>query len=159
MRLFALAALAALLAAPAQAQTQLPPAREAVAHEAMIRLRSPVTPSHMLDMCPAGEAVALRDTIRMAVAGGSSAEQVVEDVVARYGEDIRAYPKRAGFGLWAWLAPPLVLIAGAGAVAVAMRRLRGSLDDAPVPAAGMSADDRARLDAALRAYDRGEAGV
>jgi cytochrome c-type biogenesis protein CcmH/NrfF len=159
MRFLRLAAVAALLAAPAAAQTHLPPAQEAVAHEAMIRLRSPVTPSHMLDMCPAAEAVALRDTIRMEVARGATTEQVVEGVVARYGERVRAYPKRSGFGLWAWLAPPLVLLAGAGVVTAAMRRLRGSLDDAPAPAGGMSDEDRARLDAAMRAFERGEAGA
>ena len=45
-------------------------ATDAVARAAMFRLRSPVTPSHTLDMCPAAEAEALRDTLRIAAAYG-----------------------------------------------------------------------------------------
>ncbi len=38
----------------------------------MAQLRSPVTPSHTLDMCPAPEADALRDTVRAEAARGAS---------------------------------------------------------------------------------------
>lgn len=158
---FLLAALLLALVSPAAAQTQthLPPRVEAVAHEAMIRLRSPVTPSHTLDMCPAAEAIALRDTVRQAALQGQSVDQIVEGVVARYGEPMRLLPRRDGFGLWAWLAPPLVLIFGALAVFLAIRRLRGRAGSAPASDAPMSDEDRARLDAALRAFERGEASV
>ena len=155
------AALLLVLAAPAQAQVQpqLPPEVEAVVHETLVSLRSPVTPSHTLDMCPAAEAIALRDTVRMAALQGQSADQIVEGVVARYGERMRTLPRRDGFGLWAWLAPPLVLLLGAFAVFFAIRRMRGRAVAAPEPAGGISDEERARLDAALRAFERGEAGV
>jgi cytochrome c-type biogenesis protein CcmH/NrfF len=74
---------------------------------------------------PAAEAIALRDTVRMAALQGQTSSQIVEGVVARYGERMRTLPRRDGFGLWAWLAPPLVLLAGAFAVFFAIRRMRG----------------------------------
>jgi cytochrome c-type biogenesis protein CcmH len=156
-----LAALLLALAAPAQAQVQphLPPRVEAEVHEALISLRSPVTPSHTLDMCPSVEAIALRDTIRTAALQGQTSDQIVEGVVARYGERMRTLPRRDGFGLWAWIAPPLVLLLGGFAVFIAIRRMRGRTVATPVPAGGMTDEDRARLDAALRAFERGEAGV
>ncbi len=154
-----LAALLLALAVPATAQVQekLPPRVQAVVHETLVSLRSPVTPSHTLDMCPAAEAIALRDTVRMAALQGQTSSQIVEGVVARYGERMRTLPRRDGFGLWAWLAPPLVLLLGAFAVFFAIRRLRGR--EAVVPASPMTDEDRARLDAALRAFERGEANV
>ena len=161
MKRLLIAALLVVLAAPAHGQTQthLPPAAEAVAHEAMIRLRSPVTPSHTLDMCPAAEAIALRDTVRIAALQGQSVDQIVEGVVARYGEPMRLLPRRDDFGIWAWLAPPLVLILGGFAVFFAIRRLRGRVAASPEGGAPMTDEDRARLDAALRAFERGEANV
>ena len=152
---------ALLLAAHLQAQVEpnLPPKVNAVVHETLVSLRSPVTPSHTLDMCPAVEAIALRDTIRMAALQGQTSNQIVEGVVARYGERMRTLPRRDGFGLWAWIAPPLVLLLGAFAVFFAIRRMRGRTAAAPVPARAMTDEDRAQLDAALRAFERGEAGV
>ena len=160
MKRFLVAALFLAVATPAAGQTPiaLPPEAAAVANEAMVRLRSPVTPSHTLDMCPAAEAIALRDTVRMAALQGQSVDQIVEGVVARYGEPMRLLPRRDDFGVWAWLAPPLVLILGSLAVFLAIRRLRGRAAT-PHTASPMTDDDRARLEAALRAYDRGEAGV
>jgi cytochrome c-type biogenesis protein CcmH len=152
---------ALLLAVPLQAQVQpkLPPEVQAVVHETLVSLRSPVTPSHTLDMCPAAEAIALRDTIRAAALQGQTSSQIVEGVVARYGERMRTLPRRDGFGLWAWLAPPLVLLLGGFAVFFAIRRMRGRTVATPMPAGAMTDEDRARLDAALRAFERGEAGV
>lgn len=138
----------------AQANPEHGPDAEAVAHEAMIELRSPVTPSHTLDMCPSAEAIALRDTVRLAAEQGQTVDEIVEGVVARYGERMRTLPRRQGFGLWAWLAPPLALAIGAVGVGFAARRLRGRN---PLPAAApISAEERARLDAALRTFERRE---
>lgn len=160
LKALALALVALALAhGPAAAQEAKPdhgPDAEAVAHEAMTQLRSPVTASHTLDMCPAAEAIALRDTVRLAAAQGQTVDEIVEGVVSRYGERVRTLPRREGFGLWAWLAPPLALGLGAIGVAFAARRLRGRN---PVPAGPpISAEERARLDAAIRSFDRGEGG-
>lgn len=150
MRRFALLALLALLApAPAAAQPAMPgmsPEQTRTANEAMSRLRSPVTPSHTVDMCPSTGA--LRDSIRVAAMSGMSTEQIVEDVIARHGEQIRLLPKRSGAGLLAWIATPLVLLVGVGLIAARLRRDR---ERGPAPVESrISEADRARVAAALR---------
>jgi cytochrome c-type biogenesis protein CcmH/NrfF len=142
----------------AQTQLQVPPAVEAVAHDAMTRLRSPITPSHTLDMCPAAEAMALRDTIRMAALQGTSADRIVEDVIARYGEQVRLIPRRSGFGLAAWLLTPMALLVGGLFLAMRVRAMRRS---GPAPAlaggaAALSRDDQDALERALRDFERRE---
>jgi cytochrome c-type biogenesis protein CcmH/NrfF len=142
--------------AQAQAQLQVPPEVEAVAQKAFAELRSPVTPSHTLDFCPAEQAVALRDSIRMSALGGMPAEQIVEAVIARHGEQVRLVPRRSGFGWAAWLLTPLALVVGGALIAMRLRAMRHA-GPAPVLAGGaMTDDERTRLDAALREFDRPE---
>jgi cytochrome c-type biogenesis protein CcmH/NrfF len=148
---------AALLSRGARAQ-DAPPAltteQEQTAHAAMSRLRSPYTASHTVDMCPS--AGALRDSIRVAAATGQSTDQIVEDVIARHGERLRLLPKRTGPGLWAWLAPPLLLVVGATLIAYRLRRSQAEAEGAPAPAAGstLTEEERGQLAAALRDWDR-----
>lgn len=132
---------------------------ERVARSAMSRLRSPVTPFHTLEICPSAEAAALRDTVTMAAAAGMSADEIVEDVIARRGEQLRILPEKRGVGLWAWVLPPLALAAGAVFLLLRLRSMRRA--DGPVSAdAGaappMSDDDRARLAAAMAEWERTE---
>jgi cytochrome c-type biogenesis protein CcmH len=154
-------------AAPAGAQDRVVPGKssmvgtpetEAVAREAFFRLRSPVTPSHTLDMCPAPQAEALRDTMRVAAAEGQSVDQLVEGVIARYGEQMRILPERRGAGLWAWLMPPAALLLGAGALAFRLRRLRGQGGAAPAEGgeSTLTDEERSRLDAALAELEAAE---
>lgn len=131
---------------------------EAVARAAMTQLRSPVTPSHTLDMCPAVEAAALRDTVLLAAAAGEPVNQIVEDVIARRGEQLRIVPRKRGFALWAWLAPAVVLFGGGAVVMARLRSLRLA-DVPPAEASGgeLSTEDRTELAAALREWERTEA--
>lgn len=149
------AAVLALNVAPAVAQMQVPPETEAVARDAFGRLRSPVTPSHTLDMCPAEQAIALRDSIRVDALGGMTADQIVESVIARHGEQVRLIPKRSGVGLAAWLLTPVALVAGGAFLVLRLRAMRQS---GPAPlvagAAALTPEERGRLDAALRDFDR-----
>ena len=144
------------LAGPVRAQNPesglvvpvLTPAQEAEAHEAMTRLRSPVTAFHTVDMCPSSGA--LRDTIRVAAAGGESADQIVEGVIGRYGERLRILPKRSGVGLAAWLGPIVVLLLGGVFVARRLRRERAEAVIFPVSTDPVSDADRERLEEAMR---------
>jgi cytochrome c-type biogenesis protein CcmH/NrfF len=147
---FAALAAALLLSSGAAAQTVLPPDQEKTAVEAMSRLKSPFTPFHTVDMCPS--APALRDSIRVMAMNGMTTEEIVDDVVARHGEQLRILPKRSGVGLWAWIATPLVLIGGVALIAL---RLRRDQRDAPLPTAGgaITEQDRVELAAALRDWD------
>ena len=150
-----LVVLSLVCVAESAAQTVLPPEKEKIAVEAMSRLKSPFTPFHTVDMCPS--APALRDSIRVMAANGMSSEAIVEDVVARHGEQLRILPKRSGVGLWAWIATPLVLLIGVGLIAY---RVRGGQQAAPLTAGrdAISDEDRLELAAALREWDERSSG-
>ena len=156
MRLLLIALTLGLLATPAVAQIAVPeltPEQERTAHEAMLRLRSPVTPFHTVDMCPS--VPALRDSIRVAAAEGMTRDQIVEDVIARYGEEVRLLPKRSGPGLLAWIATPILLLVGGGLVAARLKR--GQATAAASAAAQqenqLSEEERERLAAALSDWE------
>jgi cytochrome c-type biogenesis protein CcmH len=156
--LVALLVAAFALAGPLRAQSSesglvvppLTPAQEAEAHEAMTRLRSPVTPFHTVDMCPSPEATALRDTIRVAAAGGQTADQIVEGVIGRYGERLRILPKKSGVGLMAWLGPIAVILVGGTLIGRWLRRERAEAVVFPVSSDPVSDEERKRLEDALR---------
>ena len=130
-----------------------PPPSDAVAQQAIAEIRSPYCPGLMLEVCPSPQAELLRDSIRASAAAGETARQIVEDVLARHGEEWRAVPRRSGFGLWAWLIPPVLLI-GAGAWlwrrAWLSRRAAPQRTDATPE---ITPEDRVRLDAALREWE------
>jgi cytochrome c-type biogenesis protein CcmH/NrfF len=151
-------AAAAALRAAAPVSAQAPARAEQVARAAEEQLRSPVTPSHTLDMCPSPEANALRDTVMMEALAGRSVGQIVEGVIARRGEQMRIVPKESGVGLWAWVLPPSILVVGAGVVALRLAQLkRGRKGIIPLAQPSMSDDERAQVEAALRRFERGEA--
>lgn len=145
-----------LAATPVAAQTAVPemtPEQTRTANEAMKRLRSPVTPFHTVDMCPS--VGALRDSIRVAAVQGLSRDQIVEGVIARYGEEVRLLPRRRGVGLLAWIATPLVMLLGGGLIVARLRRRR----ETTVPDEGSPLTDaeRERVSAALSQWeDSGE---
>ncbi len=157
--LLAVVAMLVVVAMPARAQV---PAAEAqkTADAAIARLRSPYCPGLMLEVCPSSQAEMLRDSIRTAAAQGQSAEQIVDDVLARHGEEWRAVPKRSGVGLLAWLILPLSLVVGG---LVLWGRIKVMRSQGPALAAAadapVSAEERARLDEALREFERAEEEV
>jgi cytochrome c-type biogenesis protein CcmH/NrfF len=155
IRLLAAAIVLALAALPAAGQIAVPELtaeQQRTADEAMARLRSPVTPFHTVDMCPS--VPALRDSIRVAAAEGMSRDQIVEDVIARYGEEIRLLPKRTGPGLLAWIATPLLLLLGAGLIAARLRRGQATADaNDAAPAEDLSPEERDRLAAAMSDWE------
>jgi cytochrome c-type biogenesis protein CcmH/NrfF len=142
------------------ASAQAPPAAqsEKVAAEAISQLRSPYCPGLMLEVCPSLPAEMLRDSIRALAAEGARRDEIVEWVLARHGEEWRAVPKRSGTGMWAWVIPPLVLLAGAGLVLAKLRRLTRSPGAAAVPEPELSPGERERLAAALKEWEHSAAG-
>lgn len=153
--LLAAAILAVMLGAAASASAQVAPEEaQKVADQAIGRLRSPFCPGLMLEVCPSPNAEALRDTIRMAAAQGQSSKQIVEGVLARHGEQWRAVPRRSGAGLLAWLVLPFSLIAGGLFLWGRVRAMRAQGQVyAAAAGQGMTDEERARLDAALREFE------
>lgn len=102
-----------------------------LAHELM----SPFCPQLLLADCRSDAAVALRGEIRDALANGTSESAVRAALVTRFGERILAAPAAQGFGLVAWLTPPVLLLL---AIVLLARRLRAApgraLIVAPSPA-------------------------
>lgn len=148
-------ALLIVVTAPLGAQVSEEEARK-TADAAISRIRSPYCPGLMLEVCPSAPAEALRDSIRVMAAQGQSASAIVEDVLARHGEEWRAVPRRSGAGLLAWLILPLALVVG-GLVLWGRIKVMRSQGPAPAPAdATMSAEERTKLAAALREFEAAE---
>ncbi len=141
--------------APAFREAQSEPeALHPEAAEAISRLRSPFCPGFMLEVCTTSESDALRDSIQAGALAGLDADSLMERMIAVYGEEYRAFPKRTGAGLLAWAMPPVALLAGLGLVVVALRRMRRG---GPVPASeALSDEEQARLDEALAAFESRE---
>ena len=152
-----LVVLAAIVTVSTAVSAQVSPAEaQKTADAAIGRLRSPFCPGLMLEVCPSPNAEALRDTIRGLAAEGQGVEQIVESVLARHGEEWRAVPKRSGVGLLAWLVLPFVLLGGGLFVWTRVKAMRGQGQVYAAGGAGMTDEERARLDAALREFERRE---
>jgi cytochrome c-type biogenesis protein CcmH/NrfF len=80
---------------------------------------------------------------------GATSDSIVNWMLASYGDQYRGVPLARGGGLWAWLMPPLALLAGFIVVGGALRRFRKRREMAPPPAAPLSEDDETMLAAAL----------
>jgi cytochrome c-type biogenesis protein CcmH len=74
--------------------------------------------------CACGRADQLGNEIAGMIRGGMSGEEVIDDFVARKGEQIRVAPLARGFNLVAWLGPAVLLIGAAVGVAFLLRRWR-----------------------------------
>ena len=125
MRAFVLAL--ALLASPAFAvqpdEMLKDTGLEARAREISRNLRCPVCQGEDIDDSNAPISRDLRLAVRERLMAGDSNAQVVDYVVARYGEFVLFTPRAAGSSLILWLAGPAMLLAGAG-IALAMSRRR-----------------------------------
>lgn len=148
-RLLTVAMLALAGAAPAAAQGPEP---RATLPDIEDEVMCPVcgTTLELAEQAP--QADRERELIRRLIAQGYTKEQIKDELVAEYGEDVLAVPESEGFDITNWLVPALafglaLLALGFGAAKLRSRRARGP---APEPLADSEAD---RLDADLRRYD------
>jgi cytochrome c-type biogenesis protein CcmH len=137
----ALSLLASLPAHAVQPDEMLAdPAMEARARGLSAELRCMVCQNQSIDDSDAELARDLRILLRERIAAGDTNEQVMDFLVARYGEFILLRPRFNPHTLILWLAPPLVLIAGAG-IAFAAIRSRRRLE----PAKALTPEEETRL--------------
>lgn len=129
------------LAGAAGGGDQWSPAREARYLDLLEELRCMVCQNETLKASQADLAKDLRQQVRAMIARGASDEDVKQYLVARYGEYI-LYRPPFELNTWLlWLGPFVLLLGGAGVVAVVIRRSRRS---APESAYSAEAVARAR---------------
>ena len=127
------------------------PALEARAREIGRALRCVVCQNQSVDDSAAEVAQDMRRAVRERLVAGDSDAQVMDYMVARYGDYVLLEPP-FNAGTWLlWLGGPLVLLlAGGGLLMAARKRRTGSVAPAP-----LSDDERARLAALLNSAEDG----
>src|SRR5215475_12747128 len=98
------------------------PAKEARARQLSQELRCMVCQNQSIDDSEAPLARDLRLLVRERIAAGDSDAEVVDFLVARYGEFVLLKPRFEPQTLLLWLVPPLVLLGGGAALWVNARR-------------------------------------
>jgi cytochrome c-type biogenesis protein CcmH len=118
------------------------PVKEARARELSRELRCMVCQNQSIDDSEAPLARDLRLLVRERISAGDSDAQVIDFLVARYGEFVLLKPRLESHTLLLWLLPPLVLAGSGLALWMHGRRSRAP---APEAAVGLTADEEARL--------------
>jgi cytochrome c-type biogenesis protein CcmH len=117
-------------------------AKEARARDLSRELRCMVCQNQSIDDSEAPLARDLRLLVRERIAAGDTDAQVIEFLVARYGEFVLLKPKLNSHTWLLWFLPPLVLAGGAAALWVNnRRRTRNSMAETE----RLTADEEARL--------------
>src|SRR5882757_3479622 len=119
------------------------PAKEARARALSRELRCMVCQNQSIDDSEAPLARDLRLLVRERIAAGDSNSQVLDFLVARYGEFVLLKPRFEQQTWLLWLVPPLVLLGGGLALWTnARRRPKGGAEVTGPP---LTADEEARL--------------
>ena len=118
------------------------PAREARARALSRELRCVVCQNESVDDSPAEVAHDIRRAVRERLVAGDTDRQVVDYMVARYGDYVLLKPPFKTRTLVLWLGMPAVLLLGVIGLWFAARRRSAALGPAP-----LSDAERARLDA------------
>jgi cytochrome c-type biogenesis protein CcmH len=127
------------------------PAKEARARELSRELRCMVCQNQSIDDSDAPLARDLRLLVRERIATGDSDSQVIDFLVARYGEFVLLKPRFSPHTLLLWLLPPLALIGGGMALWFYSRR-RSNGGTAVDPALmHLTQEEEARLERLLAA--------
>lgn len=147
MRRFAFIISMLVLLAPGAARAVTPdemlkdPALEARARELSQELRCLVCQNQSIDDSAAPLAHDLRVLVRERLKAGDSNRQVLDFLVARYGEFVLLKPRFELHTLLLWGLPPLALIGGVAGLFLAMRRRKTQ----EVESSALSAAEQRRL--------------
>jgi cytochrome c-type biogenesis protein CcmH len=146
----------AVLAAPAAHAVQpdeimADPAKEARARDLSRELRCMVCQNQSIDDSEAPLARDLRLLVRERIAAGDSDNQVMDFLVARYGEFVLLKPRFNPHTLLLWLVPPLALLGGGFALWHYSRRREQSSAASEDSTAKLTAEEQARLEQLMAA--------
>jgi cytochrome c-type biogenesis protein CcmH len=124
------------------------PAKESRARDLSRELRCMVCQNQSIDDSEAPLARDLRLLVRERIAAGDSDTQVMDFLVARYGEFVLLKPPLKSHTLLLWLLPPFGLLGGGLALWMHNRRQTKAApeDDSPFK---LTADEEARVEALL----------
>ncbi|MGC4025169.1 MAG: cytochrome c-type biogenesis protein CcmH [Mesorhizobium sp.] len=146
-RFLALVLMLAALAAPALAvqpdEVLKDPVLEARARNLSAGLRCMVCQNQSIDDSNADLARDLRILVRERLTAGDSDQQVIDYVVARYGEFVLLQPRFSWRNGVLWATPAVLLLAG---VAYALTRARSGMRRVPEK---LTSEEEARLDEIL----------
>jgi cytochrome c-type biogenesis protein CcmH len=125
------------------------PTKEARARDLSRELRCMVCQNQSIDDSEAPLARDLRLLVRERIAAGDSNSQVIDFLVARYGEFVLLKPRFNPHTLVLWLLPPLALAGGGLALWLhSRRRARAGADDVLFK---LTAEEEARLERLIEA--------
>jgi len=127
------------------------PAKESRARDLSRELRCMVCQNQSIDDSEAPLARDLRLLVRERIAAGDSDAQVIDFLVARYGEFVLLKPRLNAHTWLLWLLPPLALLGGGLALWAFGRRhaSSGTSDDAALLT--LTAEEEARLERLIAA--------
>jgi cytochrome c-type biogenesis protein CcmH len=137
-----ISAAASCLAAVQPDEMLKDPALEARARTLSQQLRCMVCQNESIDESDAPLAHDLRVLVRERLQAGDSDNQVLDFLVARYGEFVLLKPRLSWHTVLLWGLPPGLLLTGIALLLVAARRRRGQGQE---PAPNLSAAEQARL--------------
>jgi cytochrome c-type biogenesis protein CcmH len=124
------------------------PAKEARARDLSRELRCMVCQNQSIDDSEAPLARDLRLLVRERIAAGDSDAQVIDFLVARYGEFVLLKPRLKSHTLLLWLLPPFGLLGGGLALWMHNRRRAKFAAEADSPFK-LTADEEARIEELL----------
>src|SRR5258707_10546460 len=105
-----------------------------------------VCQTHVIDVSEAPLARDLRLLVREGIAAGDSDAQVIDFLVARYGEFVLLKPRLNPHTWLLWLLPPLALIGGGLVLWIHGRRRWGSMAAEDPSRLQLTAEEEARLE-------------
>src|ERR671931_788648 len=126
------------------------PAKEGRARALSKELRCMVCQNQSIDDSEAPLARDLRIVVREHLQAGESDRQVIDFLVARYGEFVLLRPRFSWHTALLWLGPAAILVIGICGIIVLARRQRANLNRAQVEQQRLTAAEAARLSDILR---------
>ncbi len=139
-----------LLSLAVQSEFDLDPEQEDRFRELTKELRCPKCQNQSIFDSEAGVAGDLRREIIQQIREGKSNEEIVEYMVARYGDFVRYRPVFDGRTALLWVGPFILMIVGVGVLVWQIRKRRRLAD-----AAGLDETHRARVRALLKESEEG----
>jgi cytochrome c-type biogenesis protein CcmH len=103
---------------------ELPADLEARAQNLYVNLMCPICNGQTISQSHAPIAATMRTMVREQLLAEDSDDEIIDLMVASFGEAVLASPPKRGLSLAVWIIPPVGLLLGAGAVFLALRSMR-----------------------------------